>query len=66
HTARDQQDAQIKAFAAELETTKAERDALATDKEAAAKAAAELKNKLSTQMEALQRLRHLARPLAAV
>jgi hypothetical protein len=66
HTARDEQAAQIKGFAAELETTKAERDALATEKEAAAKAAAELQHKLSAQMEALQRLRQLARPLTAL
>ncbi|MEA5415557.1 hypothetical protein VB757_10520, partial [Synechococcus sp. BA-132 BA5] len=58
--ARDQQDAQIKAFAAELETTKAERDALATDKEAAAKAAAELQQQLNHHTQALQQA-HTAR-----
>jgi len=66
HTARDQQAAQVKAFAAELEATKAERDALATENEAAAKAAAELQQQLNHHTQALQRLRHLARPLAAV
>lgn len=63
--ARDEQAALVKAMDAKLVAMLAERDSLAMAKEAAERCAAELQHKLSAQMEALQRLRHLARPLTA-
>ncbi|MCP9859673.1 hypothetical protein [Cyanobium sp. Cruz-8H5] len=63
---RDEQVARVQALEAELGKAQGERDALGAEKQAAQKAAADLQRKISTQREALQRLRHLARPLATI
>ncbi|MCP9835099.1 MULTISPECIES: DUF4407 domain-containing protein, partial [unclassified Cyanobium] len=72
HNARDQHAALIKSLQDDLAKSKAlqdalvsEKDALASEKDAASQSANDLQQKLTAQAEALHRLRHLARPLAA-